>query len=224
MNPFEIVMLRSTMGMFLFGYERQELPYWLQLNLYDQPYIRHRDRILFQLSELDRLGSQPGPKFVFVHILAPHDPFVLGPAGEFVYRDYPFSLNFDLENAEWPKYVKGYTGQVTYLNQRVLQAMTNILRTSRTPPVIILQGDHGIPRMANASERDDIFEAYYFPGDGRSTLYATITPVNSFRLIFNTYLGGTFPLLPDLSLISNPAATPFQFTPNPETSPSCAKQ
>jgi hypothetical protein len=45
--------------------------------------------------------------------------------------------------------------------------------------------------------------AYYFPGKDVSELaYPTMTPVNSFRLVFNTYFGGNFPLLEDTSYFS----------------------
>jgi hypothetical protein len=224
MNPFEILLLRSSVGLFVFGVERQNLPYWLQLSFYDQPYILHRDRILFELSELQGMGKASGPKFVFVHILAPHDPFVIGPNGDFVVRDYPFSLNFDLENAEWPKYVQGYTGQVTYLNKRILAAVAQIIADSKTPPIIILQGDHGIPRMPDVSERTAILNAYLFPGEGARGLYKTITPVNTFRLLFDEYFGDGYPLLPDKSFVRPSPAEPFRFVETPETSPGCLAQ
>jgi hypothetical protein len=45
--------------------------------------------------------------------------------------------------------------------------------------------------------------AYYFPGkDTASLAYPSITPVNSFRLVFNTYFGGTYPLLENVSYFS----------------------
>ncbi len=220
-NSFEVMMLRSSVGLFLYAMERDDLPYWLQLTLYDQAYLEHRDRILFELSELEALGRQAGPKFVFVHILAPHDPFVLGPDGEFVIRDYPFALNEDLENRTWSDYSQGYVGQVTYLNRRLLEIVQSILRESPTPPVIILQGDHGIPRMKDPSERTAILNAYYLPDGGEGRLHSTISPVNSFRVVFNTFLGGTFPLLDDTV---NVAASPddwYNFIHPPDESAAC---
>lgn len=220
-NPLEILVLRSSMAMFLFGVERANLPYWLQVSLYDQPYLRHRDRILFELSELEALGREAGPKIVFVHILAPHDPFVLGPSGEFVFRSYPFALNDDLQNRDWPDYVRGYTGQITYLNQRLLEIVQTILDESAIPPVIILQGDHGIPRMEDPSERTAILNAYYLPQGGEAALYPSISPVNTFRVIFNSYLGGTFPLLDDTVNVSASPDDQYNFIHTQDDSAAC---
>jgi hypothetical protein len=40
------------------------------------------------------------------------------------------------------------------------------------------------------------------PGDGQEQLYETITPVNTFRLIFDTYFNGDYGLLEDISYYS----------------------
>jgi hypothetical protein len=41
------------------------------------------------------------------------------------------------------------------------------------------------------------FEAIYFPGSGREQLYNSLSPVNIFRIVFNTYFGSHYPLLED---------------------------
>jgi hypothetical protein len=53
--------------------------------------------------------------------------------------------------------------------------------------------------------------AYYFPNGGARVLYPTITPVNTFRLVLNTYFGQKFPLLPDASYYST-YDHPYKFT------------
>jgi hypothetical protein len=222
-HPFEVMMLRSSVGLFLYALDRDQLPYGLQLTLYDQPYLEHRDRILFELAELEALSREAGPKFVFVHILAPHDPFVLGPQGEFVIRNYPFALNEDLENRTWPEYSQGYIGQITYLNQRLLEIVQAILNESAVPPVIILQGDHGIPRMKDPGERTAILNAYYFPGGGAS-LYPSISPVNTFRVVFNEVLRGTFPLLEDTANVPASPDDRYDFIHPPDPSAACQHQ
>lgn len=45
-------------------------------------YATHRERILYSLEHLPRVTSLEGSKFVFVHVLAPHPPFVFGLNGE----------------------------------------------------------------------------------------------------------------------------------------------
>jgi hypothetical protein len=71
-----------------------------------------------------------------------------------------------------------------------------ILAKSEKEPIIILQGDHSYP---DGIDRVKILNAYYLPDDGNENLYETITPVNTFRVIFNTYFGGQYEMLPDIS-------------------------
>jgi len=80
----------------------------------------------------------------------------------------------------------------------VIPLVENIIHNSSTPPIIIIQSDHG---AANASppERMEILNAYYLPGGGNELLYQNISPVNTFRIIFNHYFGGDFDLLEDTS-------------------------
>jgi hypothetical protein len=47
--------------------------------------------------------------------------------------------------------------------------------------------------------RMSILNAYYVNEETKKDLYETITPVNSFRIIFNHYFGTNYPLLEDLS-------------------------
>lgn len=91
----------------------------------------------------------------------------------------------------------GYQHTITYLNNRFVEIVGKIIRESKVPPIIILQGDHGFSKDDN--NRMNIFDAYYLPGDGKNQIYPSITPVNSFRIIFNTYFGGKYPLLKDTS-------------------------
>ena len=106
-------------------------------------------------------------------------------------------------------YIEGYRGEVLYLNKRVLEALHEILSVSAVPPIIIIQGDHGDDK-SEASTRMTILNAYYLPGVDQSKLYPTISPVNSFRLIFDEYFGGNYESLPDKSYLSS-YHDPFNF-------------
>jgi len=87
-------------------------------------------------------------------------------------------------------------------------------------PTIILQSDHG-PRNSYIDGRyptDDMFKegmrilnAYYMPSNGSDFLYDSITPVNTFRVIFNTYFGTDYELLEDKSYNSFDFS-PYKFT------------
>jgi hypothetical protein len=56
--------------------------------------------------------------------------------------------------------------------------------------------DH--PTPLSLREGSAILNAYYLPG-AADALYETISPVNSFRLVFRDYFGLDYPPLPDHS-------------------------
>ena len=218
-NPVESMLLRGSAGTILYDL-RQSLPAaWLPL--LDAPYVEHRDRLLYQLGQLQTLASLPGPKFVFVHLLAPHDPFVFGPDGEQLIRNTPFTLNADVEYVEWPSFARGYSDQVTYLNRRILGAVDRILAESTQPPIVILQGDHGIPRLEIPWQRLAILEALYLPGVPPATLDQTMTPVNTFRLIAREYFGEAIELLENRSYDVLDEGNRLSFPEVEEGSPGC---
>lgn len=147
----------------------------------------HYEITRLALDALDDLAFIPGPKFVFAHLLIPHRPFVFDADGD--YTREPRSL------------VESYNAQVTYLNKRLVESLTAIINKTERPVVIILQGDHGGPGTQLSYDRMKILNAYYMPA-GKDQLYSSITPVNSFRVVFDTYFGTDFGLLQDLSYYS----------------------
>ena len=149
---------------------------------------RHRERILFQLEQLEKIPTIPGPKFVFVHIITPHWPYIFGPNGEPVH--------------EHPDSKSGYRNQVIFINQQILPILENMLAASETPPIIVIQGDHGAVQV-DPKRRMSILNAYYLPGGGDVLIYEGISPVNTFRLIFSYYFGLDIPLLEDVSNYSS---------------------
>ena len=75
-----------------------------------------------------------------------------------------------------------------------------ILGESEVDPIIILQSDHGtdLGRVWNPSHSHlvyfEIMNAFYWPGAPAGTIPSDITPVNTFRLLFNTYFGSRLEL------------------------------
>jgi hypothetical protein len=163
--------------------------------------FRHTEwkRVQFQFSALTHLSKFKGPRFVFDHILCPHDPIVFDQAGHY--------MSEDAVEAESP--VKAYIDQLIYTNNQVEKVVNELLsRPVDQQPVIILQADEGPPvggptfwsqhPPAMWLERKfNLLNAYYFPGVAQTHLYPTITPVNSFRLVLNDYFNAGLPLLPD---------------------------
>jgi hypothetical protein len=164
-----------------------------------------RDRFNFIFNSMHYLAHLPGPKLAYIHVISPHPPFVFDAGGNPTYppdfwnaqRMYPSDL-----------YAKGYKNQLTYLNKKVLEAVDTLISESKTPPVIILQGDHG-PWLQPNNKRMWILNAYYLPGHN-GELYPKITPVNSFRLVFDAYFGGNYDMLDDVSYFS-PVPYLYQF-------------
>ncbi len=95
--------------------------------------------------------------------------------------------------------ILGYRDQVNFADKRLLEIVKTILAKSDPAPIIVIQGDHS---YFQGADRVKIINAYYLPDGGDKALYPTITPVNTFRVIFNTYFGGNYELLPDVSRYS----------------------
>lgn len=162
--------------------------------------------VLYQLKVLEESVLIPGPKFTFAHIVCPHPPYVFTRNGQIP------EITYSPSNPWQPK--SAYIDQMLFLNGRLKQLLEVLLAHSATPPVIVLQGDHGpaatwpdrelsIEAYAQEqlNERTSILNAYYLPGKA-GLLYDSISPVNTFRLIFNAYFGTSYPLLPDISYVS----------------------
>jgi hypothetical protein len=54
----------------------------------------------------------------------------------------------------------------------------------------------------------------------KAKLYPGISPVNSFRVLFNAYFGADYRLLPDRNYYSN-YATPYEYTVVEDSNPGC---
>lgn len=209
MNNFEVILLKSTAGLVLYDASRV-LPSILAPD-FDHPQTQKRERISYKLDMLERIPREiPGPKYVFAHILLPHEPFVFGPHGEPV--QYPESLD---EAA----YQKAYRDQVVYLNKRLIPILKRIIEHSENPPVIVLQGDTG-PGRVSKERRMAILNAIYLPEGKPADFYAHISPVNTYRLIFDMHFDGELPFLDDVSYYST-YDEPFSFEVFPNQSGGC---
>ena len=186
-NEFEVLLIRSTALSFVSAVS-PTIAGSLFPDL-DFPNKAHRERILYAFDVLEDIASDGERKFVFAHIVSPHKPFVFGPEGEVI---------------EWePGFKVGYPNQINYLNIRVKEVIENILEQSERAPIIIIQGDHGAKQYVGETGRMAILNAYYLPNGGEKAVYNTITPVNTYRVIFNEYFGQDLELLEDVSFYSS---------------------
>jgi hypothetical protein len=158
----------------------------------------HKDlrrlRVFSLLENIKRLPQRDGKLFVFAHLVVPHLPYTFGPNGEVP--------AFQGKNATHEEIGAAYVDQVKFVNKEVLDVIDTLIQNSEVPPVIIVQGDHGpLPDLTEEpSQRLPILNAYYLPGiPTDKILYPSISPVNSFRVVLNSYFGQDLPLLQDQS-------------------------
>jgi hypothetical protein len=162
----------------------------------------YRERTLFTLDKLDKLSYITGPKFVFAHLVIPHPPYVFGPTGGPVEPA-------DVGTTKTQQGASHYRDQALYVSTRMAEIVPRIIANSATPPIIVIQGDHGPTVASRPRSRMSNLNVYFLPGAEKS-LYPTITPVNTFRVIFNNYFGQNLQLLKDVSLYSD-YEDPFNF-------------
>ena len=152
---------------------------------------------------LDKAMDVRGPKFVFTHFILPHPPYVFDRDGN--YRP----------EQERDGNVTGYLEQLRFANSQIERIVGELLsKPADEQPIIVIQADEGpYPRLGTrfpaswAKEpagdvrvKYGILNAYYLPGPRSEFIpYASITPVNTFRMIFDRYFGAQLAVLPDTS-------------------------
>jgi len=174
--------------------------------------ISGRDHALASFAGLKAVPDRDVPTLAFAHFLIPHPPFVLD-AGCGA-ADRPI---------DWAKPwldKEGYRGQLRCVNAQLLGVVRTLLARSETPPIIVLQGDHGSAlgdqvdkktvsdvTPAELRERMGAFGAYHLPAGGDSALGDTVTAVNVMRHVLRYYFAADLPPVPDdlnFSVFSRP--------------------
>jgi hypothetical protein len=189
MTEFEGLFLRTTLAR-----------YAQDLGLVNPDYllgVEYRDRFKYIFNSIKDVAKIQQPTFSYIHVMSPHPPFVFDAEGN---PTNPSDFWNEQRLYTYDLYKKGYVAQVQFLNKNMLQAIDTIVANSETPPIIIIQGDHG-PWLQPKDRRMWILNAYYLPGH-EDALYSTITPVNTFRVVFNKYFGGNYDMLKDVSYFS----------------------
>ncbi len=153
-------------------------------------------RVPYKFARLAEMPGLEGPTFVFAHFLLPHEAFVFGEDGRFISRVEQLTRTLE----------RSYAEQLAYTNAKLRELIDRLLADSNQTPIIILQADEGprpgdnfTPRRdpADTRVRFPILNAYLLPGVDSSGLYQSISPVNSFRVVLNHYVGAGLELLPD---------------------------
>ena len=182
-----------------------------------------RDRILYTFDHLKDVSELEGPLFVFAHIMAPHPPFLFGEHGERLDAGHKFAWIGEpaaIRDRGFlrDQYLQHYANQLSFINSRIEEMVDDFLANSAQPPIIVIQSDTGPASMLDREDPDNtyfkerfsILNAYYLPDDGSQQLYHEISPVNTFRVIFNHYFGTDYELLDDQSYFST-TTRPYEF-------------
>jgi len=166
-------------------------PFYLHLTglQYEDAWRRHT---LYTLEHLKAIPEVEGPKFVFAHFMCPHTYYVFDAKGGCV------------DSVNWKNYEdkQFYRGQYIFISAEIEKVIDVLLNKSEIPPIIVVQSDHGQrPHHTDIEIGDDEWEkvlnVMYLPGVDKALLYDNISPVNTFRLVFNHYFGADYPLLED---------------------------
>ena len=190
---------------------------------YDLLFDLQKRRVQSPFDRLPTVVSTSAPHFVFLHVVTPHPPFVLGNQQALGGMEHPFSFRdgSHYKKHYWASsadYINRYKEQLQALNRIVLESLDRLLSHSDRPRLIIIQSDHGPGAhldwedfgKTSLDERMSILNAFYIPNGDHIGLYKDITPVNTFRIILNHYFHTHLPLLKDESYFS-PMAQPYHF-------------
>lgn len=136
------------------------------------------------------------PKFTYGHFMLPHDPYVFDSTGKLKSPDKTIPRNSQED-------LDGYYEQLRFATNTIRELVTYIQANNKKNTIIIVAGDHGF-KTKEARVNGYTFNnysAFYFPDKDYHSLYDSITPVNSFRLVLNKYFNATLPLLKDSSTL-----------------------
>lgn len=169
----------------------------IQLQVKKGRYERHKRFVDTAFSLVKNSCSKTGnPRFVYGHFMIPHDPYVFTRKGELK------KITIDQLNKKEYE-ADAYFEQLLYANTLIEEMVMFIKNNNKPNTIIIVAGDHGFRNFKQMGS-ENIFSnlnAFYFPNKDYSRLYDSISPVNTFRVVLNTYFNAQLPLLKDSSII-----------------------
>ncbi len=186
-----------------------------------------RDIVFYNFDVLRGIPEIEEPTFTFVHLLVPHYPMIFRTEDMPIDADstpVDGQIVGDGLYTGTSADIPGYLQQVNFVNRLLIETIDELLERSDIPPIIVVQADHGYrprsvfypeaPYMREVTVMEQrepwgaaeyyrylhpILNAYYLPGSEAEHLYPSITPVNTFRLVLDAYLGTELGLLEDRS-------------------------
>jgi hypothetical protein len=182
-------------------------------------HLLHRAAALFDWNELDRVAGEPGPKFLFGHVLLPHEPYVFKANGEYS----------ELSEADSKFSAAGEAAQLAYTNEHIRELVGKLLAVPEAErPIIIVSADEG-PYPDRYSRDQNGFDwstatdeelatkygvllGMYLPGtapDDAPAPYQDMSLINVFPIVLDRYFGEDLPLFEDRSYTSRSWSRPY---------------
>jgi len=136
------------------------------------------------------------PQYLHVHMYLPHPPLIYDSEGNKIQNTFSYN-RFD------PSLRDAYLEQTIYTNKITIEMIDSIQQKDDSA-VIIVMSDHGgrlginweNPTVMDYNRAFNNLSAFYFPGH-ENEIPEGITPVNAFRVFFNTYLDTDYEILED---------------------------
>lgn len=175
------------------------------------------------ITDISGSKHKTNPQFSFAHILVPHDPYIFTADGS--EPEYDSERN-DIGLDEYTK----YTNQITYLNKRIIETISNIRKNS-PDAVIVVQADEGpYPKefrynitqnnyydpaklpLPQLKQKFGILASYYMPGvDAKTVNEKIIGSVNPFRFVLSHYMNYDIKPLPDCHFSTGNKYTVYKY-------------
>ena len=157
-----------------------------------------RDGLLCGFSEISKLtDNETSPIFVYMHLAIPHPPYVFDSNGDSVIGGKAQTEEKSFVNKQQ------YVDTIKFSNKKTLQFIDDILEDNKKS-IIILQSDHGYdfgidtqnPSEIHLKQRFSNLNAILLP-EHDDLLYEGMTPVNTFRIIFDAYFDTSYGTIDD---------------------------
>jgi hypothetical protein len=162
--------------------------------------------VLCIFDELPKIKERTDqPIFAFAHIFSPHPPYIFEANGNIRNLD---NIDPHLETEDNLD-TDAFVNQLIFINKKITEVVNELL-DSENQPIIIIQSDHGTaflfdgnaqnwvtPTSEMINERADGINFIFLPKNMTNIFSESVTPVNTFPILFNHYFETDFKILDD---------------------------
>jgi hypothetical protein len=132
------------------------------------------------------------PKFVYAHLMMPHYPYYFDRNR----KEQPFEKLLEGNQSNKEAYIE----YLQYSNNKLMELVQHILRSSASPPIIVIAGDHGFRHFTEPVESKYYFlnlVSVHLPSKNYTGFNDSLSGVNLFRAVLNAQYGQRLPFLKD---------------------------